>query len=39
MDGDVTATGGGGDLELVTTSVVTGQPVQVTSFVFTEGGA
>lgn len=38
MDGDVTATGGGGDLELVTTSVVTGQPVQVTAFNLTEGG-
>ena len=39
MDGDVTATGGGGDLELVTTSIVTGQPVQVSAFNFTEGGA
>lgn len=38
-DGDVTATGGGGDLQLVTTTVVAGQPVQVTSFVITEGGA
>ena len=39
IDGDVTATGGGGDLQLVTTSVVATQPVQVTSFVITEGGA
>lgn len=39
MDGDVTATGGGGDLELVTTSIVATQPVQVTAFTFTEGGA
>lgn len=38
-DGTVTATGGGGQLELVTTSIVSGQPVQVTSFVVTEGGA
>jgi hypothetical protein len=38
-DGDVTATGGGGDLELVTTAIVAGQPVQVTAFNFTEGGA
>jgi hypothetical protein len=38
-DGDVTATGGGGDLQLVTTSIVATQPVQVTSFVITEGGA
>lgn len=38
-DGSVTATGGGGDLQLVTTSIVSGQPVQVTSFVITEGGA
>lgn len=39
MDGSVTATGGGGDMELVTTSITTGQPVQVTSFTITEGGA
>lgn len=39
MDGDVTATGGGGDLQLVTTSIVAGQPVQVTAFSYTEGGA
>lgn len=39
MQGSVTATGGGGDLQLVTTSITSGQPVQVTSFVITEGGA
>lgn len=39
MDGSVTASGGGGDLQLVTTSIVASQPVQVTSFVITEGGA
>lgn len=35
VDGAVTATGGGGELELVNTSLVTGQPVQITSFTFT----
>ena len=39
MDGSVTVTGGGGDLQLVTTSIVSTQPVQITSFVLTEGGA
>ena len=39
LDGSVTATGGGGQLELVSTSITSGQPVQVTSFVITEGGA
>lgn len=29
----------GSDLNLTTTSIVSGQPVQVTSFVLTEGGA
>lgn len=33
--GTVTATGGGGDLELVTTSIVSGQPVQVSSLTMT----
>lgn len=37
MDGTVTATGGGGDLQLTTTSIVAGQPVAVSSFVITEG--
>lgn len=39
LDGTVTATGGGGDLELVTVSITTGQPVQVTSFTITEANA
>lgn len=39
MDGSVTATGGGGDMELTTTTVAAGQPVQITSFVSTEGNA
>lgn len=39
MDGTVTATGGGGDLQLITTSITSGQPVQVTSFTITEGNA
>lgn len=39
MDIDVSATGGGSELELVTTSIVTGQPVQISSFVLTEGNA
>lgn len=39
LDGDVTATGGGGELQLVTTTIALNQPVQVTSFVWTEGGA
>jgi hypothetical protein len=39
MDIDVTNTGGGGELELVTTSITTGQPVQITALTLTEGGA
>lgn len=39
MDGSVTASGGGGDLQLVTLSIVNTQPVQITSFVLTEAGA
>ena len=39
VDIDVTNTGGGGELELVTTSIATGQPVQISSFTLTEGGA
>jgi len=39
MDGNVTVSGGGGDLQLVTTSIVATQPVQITSFVLTEAGA
>lgn len=37
IDGSVTATGGGGQLELVTTSITSGQPVSISSFVITEG--
>ncbi len=37
--GTVTATGGGGDMTLVTTSITATQPVQITSFVWTEGNA
>lgn len=35
FDGSVTATGGGGDLTLSTTSLVSGSPVDITSFTFT----
>ena len=35
-DGDVTATGGGGDLTLATTSIVTSAAVDVTGGTFTE---
>jgi hypothetical protein len=35
FSGSVTATSGGGDIELVTTSIVSGQPVQITSFTIT----
>lgn len=39
FDGSVTATGGGGDLQLVTTSITATQPVQVSSFTITAGNA
>lgn len=39
IDIDITATGGGGDLQLVTTSIVATQPVQISSLTITEGGA
>jgi hypothetical protein len=39
MQGTVTATGGGGDLELVTTSIVATQPVEITTFTLTAPGA
>lgn len=35
FQGSITATGGGGDMELVTTSIVATQPVAITSFTFT----
>ena len=39
LDGTVTATGGGGDLEMVSTSITTGQPVQLTSYTITEANS
>lgn len=39
MQGTVTATGGGGDLTLTTTTIVSGQPVTITSFALTAGNA
>jgi len=37
MDGSVTATGGGGDMQLNSTSITTGGTVSITSFVITCG--
>lgn len=34
FDGNITASGGGGELELNTTSIVTGGPIQITSMTF-----
>lgn len=34
LEGDVTATGGGGAMELVTTNIYAGQPVDLTQFTF-----
>lgn len=39
VQGTITATGGGGDMTLATTSIVTDQQVGITSFTFTEGNA
>jgi hypothetical protein len=39
MQGTVTATGGGGDLTLSSTSIVSGGSVTITSFTITEGNA
>ncbi len=39
IQGSVTATGGGGDLELLTTSLVVGQVVTITSWAFNEANA
>ena len=40
MDGSITATGGGGDMTLNTTSIVAGGPISVTgTMTITEGGA
>jgi hypothetical protein len=35
-DGEVTATGGGGEIELTSTSIVSGQTVTITSFTVTQ---
>lgn len=37
MQGSVTATGGGGDLTVDNTAIVTGQSVQITGWTITEG--
>lgn len=39
IQGTVTATGGGGDMEIDNTSIATGQQVTVTAFTLTAGGA
>ena len=39
IQGTVTATGGGGDLELSSTSIVSGDPVTITAFTLTAGNA
>ena len=39
IQGTITATGGGGDMTLVNTSLAVGQPVQIDNFTLTAGGA
>jgi hypothetical protein len=39
VDGDVTASGGGGDITMLSTAVLLTQPVQLTSFTITQGNA
>lgn len=39
IDGSVTATGGGGDMQINTTSIVANAQVQITSFTITEADA
>lgn len=39
MQGTITATGGGGDMELDNTNIATGQQITITSFTITAGGA
>lgn len=39
MQGSITATGGGGDMELTTTSLVATQPFSITTFTLTAGNA
>jgi len=36
FQGSITTTGGGGVMQLVTTSITAGQPVQITSFTYTQ---
>lgn len=39
IQGTVTATGGGGDMEIQNTSIAAGQSITVTSFAINAGGA
>lgn len=39
IQGSVTATGGGGDMEIQNTSIAVGQAITVTAFTLTAGGA
>ena len=39
MQGTITATGGGGDMTLITTSITSGQPITITGFTLTAPGA
>jgi len=39
MQGSVSATGGGGDIELNNTSIASGQPVTITAFTLTDANA
>jgi len=39
MEGTITATSGGGDMELDNTSIATGQTVTITTFTLTDGNA
>ncbi len=39
IQGTVTATGGGGDMEIQNTSIASGQAITVTAFTITAGGA
>ena len=39
IQGSVTATGGGGDMQLASTSITSGLQIDVTSFTLTAGGA
>ena len=39
MQGTITATDGGGDMTLITTSITSGQPITITGFTLTAPGA